>query len=209
MENASKALFMVAGVMLGIMLLSVMIYLFRAGASVNEKYDSTQSSESLELYNSKFTNYDRSLSNGDINTIADMVTVMNLAYDVNKSSNYDEGNYVEIYITIGTNKYGTVEPNSTITLNRNEIYDYKNGKVISIYTLMNSTIGELGITGFGTSTDKLNESILTSAVATSGSRGYLYKYAFDSKSDAIEYHSVNGKIAKMEFQCSVNNDYPN
>ena len=59
MENASKALLMAAGVLLGILLLSVMIYVFRQGARVQQTYDQKQITNQLELYNSKFEKYDR------------------------------------------------------------------------------------------------------------------------------------------------------
>ena len=100
MENASKALIMVASVLIGIMLLSVMIYVFRAGAKVNEAYDNNQISNQLELYNSKFEYYDK-----DNNTIVDMITLANLAYDVNSECDYDVSSAVRIKIVVGNEEF--------------------------------------------------------------------------------------------------------
>ena len=85
MENASKALLIAAGVFLGIMLLTVMIYVFRQGAKVNESYDQKQISLQLELYNSQFEEFDR-----DNNNVMDVISLCNLASDVNKECDFEE-----------------------------------------------------------------------------------------------------------------------
>ena len=59
MDNASKALIMAASVLLGLLLLSMMIYVFRAAASIDENYDARQGERELQLFNSKFEVFDK------------------------------------------------------------------------------------------------------------------------------------------------------
>ena len=49
MENASKALIMAASILLGLLLITAFVQVFKAGASVNENYDQTQRTAQLEL----------------------------------------------------------------------------------------------------------------------------------------------------------------
>ena len=50
MDNASKALIMAASILLGVMLFSVFVYVFRAGASLDETYDAAQNIRQLNLF---------------------------------------------------------------------------------------------------------------------------------------------------------------
>jgi len=100
MDNASKALIMAASILLGVMLFSVFVYVFRAGASLDETYDAAQNVRQLNLFNSYFEVYDK-----DDNTILDMITVANRAYSVNKDANYDETMAIKIVIEIGDKFY--------------------------------------------------------------------------------------------------------
>ena len=156
MENASKALFIAAGVFLGIMLLTVMIYVFRQGASVNQSYDQKQISLQLELYNSRFEKFDRSN-----NTIIDVISLCNLAFDTNKECDFDKASAVQVEVKIGSKSY--ILPNTNKINDRNKILD--GTKEITIYNLVDYTLNngtdKLGI-GSGTiegdgdlATDKL------------------------------------------------------
>ena len=87
MENASKFLIMAATILIALMLIGIFTYVFRAGARVDEQYDLEQAENQLELYNSKFENY-----NVQDNRIMDLITVANLPYDVNSMTNYHNSN---------------------------------------------------------------------------------------------------------------------
>lgn len=96
MENASKALLLAAEVMVGVLVLSLMVYLFvtfgASSAQINEKLDSNKLSE----FNNQFDKY---IGTSDI-TIYDIVTLANLARENNEYYELDsstEGNY---YISI-------------------------------------------------------------------------------------------------------------
>ena len=84
MENASRALYMAAAIIIAFMILAILINVFKAGAKLNEDYDFKQSKEQLELFNSKFEVYDK-----NNNTISDIISAINLAYSVNKNVEYD------------------------------------------------------------------------------------------------------------------------
>lgn len=168
MENASKALLMAAGVILGVMLLSSMIYMFRQGAKVTKSYDERQISRQLELYNSNFEYYNKSN-----NTIMDIISLANLAFDVNMNSNYDKLNTVQVEISIGNKSFyipniycpkcyesecQKCSESSSVDFKNNKckccgniIFTERNkivsngGKIISIYDLVNLTLEELSI----------------------------------------------------------------
>ena len=75
MENASKALIMAAGVLIGIMILSLAVYLFATfGATSAELHGQVETSR-ITQFNTQFTSYE---GRSDI-TIYDVISVVNLA----------------------------------------------------------------------------------------------------------------------------------
>ncbi len=57
MENASRALLMAAGILVGILILTLIAILFLAGNEVFTDYEKTKTSESIERFNNNFTKY--------------------------------------------------------------------------------------------------------------------------------------------------------
>lgn len=87
MENASKALIMAAGVLIGVLILSLAVFLFvdfgAKSREVNEQIEEKQ----LLQYNSQYTVYDGRVDM----TIYDVVSLLNLAKENNKNySDYTE-----------------------------------------------------------------------------------------------------------------------
>ena len=80
MENASKALIMAAGVLIGIMILSLAVYLFATFGSTSAELHKQKETDQLNQFNSQFTSYE---GKEDI-TIYDVITVSNLATENNK-----------------------------------------------------------------------------------------------------------------------------
>ena len=205
MENAAKALLMAAGILLGILLLSVMIYVFRQGARVQQTYDQKQITNQLELYNSKFEKYDR-----DTNNIMDIISLANLAFDVNKDSNFESTNAVQIDIVIGGDTF--VLPNTNEITQRNTILS-DTGNVMSIYDLaylpLKASAGEksLGITpasisgGMAKDTDKLTTTKLVDGKT-------IYKFLFKVEdSDDFQYHIENLKVSRIKVTAYCNPDW--
>lgn len=88
MENASKALIMAAGVLIGIMILSLAVYLFTSFGSSTAQMGEKIKQDQLNKFNSQFTSYDGK----EGLTIYDIITVANLATENNKYYNYSNRN---------------------------------------------------------------------------------------------------------------------
>ena len=80
MENASKALIMAAGVLLGIMVLSLAVFLFANFGGTSEQIHQTMEADQLNQFNTQYTKY---LTKGDV-TIYDVISVANLANENNR-----------------------------------------------------------------------------------------------------------------------------
>ncbi len=78
MENASKALLMAAGVLLGILILALMTTLLISSKNLSMSYEETKQSEAVQQFNANFTKY----VGHDI-TIHDVVTICNFAENNN------------------------------------------------------------------------------------------------------------------------------
>lgn len=121
MENASKALIMAAGVLLGVMLISFAVYLFSTfGNYSNDVYEQMEATR-MSAFNSQFTKYygteqrenpynpnSGEYYNGPILcTVQDVVTIAKLARDSNAQYGVydDDPNYVstnpnDMYVTV-------------------------------------------------------------------------------------------------------------
>lgn len=87
MENASKALLMAAGVLIGVLILSLAAYLFVYFGSTSQQIHEQNEENQINEFNSKFTSY----VGKDNITIYDVITVANLATENNKNMNLVQG----------------------------------------------------------------------------------------------------------------------
>ena len=74
MENASKALIMAGGVLLGVIILALMVTLFISSKDITNQYQQTKKTEEIEQFNVNFTKY-----LGKELTIHEVVTICNFA----------------------------------------------------------------------------------------------------------------------------------
>lgn len=96
MENASKALLMAAGVLIGVLILTLAVYLFISfGATSAELHELSQRNQ-LDEFNIQFTQYE---GKSDV-TIYDIVTVAGLARDNNEYYGLDMPNENNYYVTV-------------------------------------------------------------------------------------------------------------
>ena len=79
MENASKALLMAGGVLIGILVLSLAVYLFATFGADSRRIQAQIDERQLTQYNAQYTIYD---GRSDI-TIYDIISVANLAKENN------------------------------------------------------------------------------------------------------------------------------
>ena len=112
MENATKALLISAGVLLGIIIISLAVYVFANSAAFGESYESSQEEIRIANYNNKFEIY-----NKEEITIYDIISVLNL------SKEYKEkyGDTINVYMgtTLLTQR---IDINEQIQINKDEIY---------------------------------------------------------------------------------------
>ena len=86
MENATKALYIAAGVLMGIMILSLGVMLFSSLQSYIDEYKEQIEFNELNTFNNKYQKYVDTEQNL---TIQDIITVAGLAYEDNSSFNID------------------------------------------------------------------------------------------------------------------------
>ncbi len=150
MENASKALIIAATTILAVLILGSMVYLFRAGSAVGESYNERQIQNSRELYNSRFLSFNRNNNN-----ISDIISLCNLAYDSNLSSEYNTSYAVIIdvkikdlcHFVIPNIEIDGLNRKSILLVKKNNIQDLKvNNTTVfleNIYDLMDTCIREI------------------------------------------------------------------
>ena len=93
MENATKALYISAGVLIGIMILSLAIMLYSSLQSYIEGYKSQIDFNELSAFNNKYQRY---IDTSNNLTIQDIVTVAGMAYENNSSYNIDPNEWNDI-----------------------------------------------------------------------------------------------------------------
>ena len=74
MENASKALLMAAGVLIGVLILSLAVYLFANFGTASAEIHKQKDMNEINKFNTQFTSYE-----GKECTVHDIVSVANLA----------------------------------------------------------------------------------------------------------------------------------
>lgn len=96
MENASKALIMAAGVLIGLLILSLAVYLFATFGATSAELHKENDASRINQFNTQFTQYE---GKSDI-TIYDVVTVANLAKDNNNEYELTTASNNNFYITV-------------------------------------------------------------------------------------------------------------
>lgn len=182
MENASKALIMAGGVLIGIMLLSFMVLMLSKGGSISSEYDSQNADNQLVKFNSQFEIYDR-----EDNTFFDIITVANLAYDVNKRNGYDDSNSVIVELCL----------------------ENKNSVSHSIFPKKNLQKNYF-FPGMNTNADKKNQVYMYDLIPKYGTKNedgtYKYNFKCEGTKDAekISYNQTTGKVKEIIFKAVKN-----
>lgn len=96
MENASKALIMAAGVLIGLLILSLAVYLFANFGAASAEAHRRNAENQVNQFNVQFTVYH---GRTDV-TIHDVVTVANLAKSSNDELEVTEPTENNYYITV-------------------------------------------------------------------------------------------------------------
>ena len=128
MENASKALLMAAGVLIGILILSLAVYLFVSFGSTSAEIHKQNEENQLNEFNAQFTSYEGK----EGLTIYDVITVANLATENNKYYEFSTrrpalpilpSNDYYIYVMFGSKRmeFGKDVKSESVTKSYNEI----------------------------------------------------------------------------------------
>lgn len=98
MENASKALLMAAGVLIGVVLLSLLAYLFTTYGDTADTIQKQIELGQIQNFNNKFLAYDgqTTLTIYDINTVVNMVADSNKKYGLTEPE--DNNYYISVYM---------------------------------------------------------------------------------------------------------------
>ncbi len=96
MENASKALLLAASVLIGILVLSVAVYIFLSFGASAKQIHSEIDTNRLNEFNTQFTAYELK----EENTIYDIITVVNLAKDNNEYYGLKNKENNNLYISV-------------------------------------------------------------------------------------------------------------
>ena len=105
MENASKALLMAGGVLLGVLILALMVTLFASASGLSKTYEETKQSEAIQQFNSNFTKYlGKKLTTHEVVTICNFANInnnkvknVNVANGRNKDDIYSDLETAEQY----------------------------------------------------------------------------------------------------------------
>lgn len=116
MENASKALLMAAGVLVGIMILTIAVYLFSSFGGTSSQIQDNIRKNQISQFNSQFTKY----QGKDDVTIYDVITMANLATENNqyygfaKKTPTGSDNYIAVYLNGSQIEFGTETSSSDV-----------------------------------------------------------------------------------------------
>ena len=165
MENATKAIIMAGTVLISILLISFLLVLLRKGGAANAEYDTTMSDTELAKFNSQFEVYDR-----DNNTYFDVITVCNLAYDINNRTE----DTITVSVTMWDNTKGA---NVTYKINKATKTRDKFSDGTNMYSLVSDNSQQV----YKDDSDH--------------SKGKKYKYLYKCKK--ISYNETTGKVESI------------
>lgn len=128
MENASKALLMAAGVLMGILVLSLAVFLFANFGSTSSQIRSDITSNQLTQFNTQFTIY----AGRDDITIYDIISVANLAKENNNNySSYSDYQIQVAIIGISNNFQNSSEEDIKKAMNDySDVISDENGRTV-------------------------------------------------------------------------------
>lgn len=127
MENAVQALYMAAGVLIGVLIISLGVSLYGSLNSYVQDYQDEIDKFALQRFNEQFTkyiNYDDDTDEMEfVITIQDIITVANTAYENNKEYELTEHRPNNYYVTINIKSAGLSNLEKTINTKTVELLE--------------------------------------------------------------------------------------
>lgn len=122
MENASKALLMAAGVLIGVMVMSLGVYLFSNFAGTSSQIHDNIEQNQIEQFNSQFTTYvgDENVTIYEVVSMASLATQNNQNYEFPHQTADGNNNYITVLCDNVSIELG-YKQNQTAEQRKNEI----------------------------------------------------------------------------------------
>ena len=199
MENMTKALYIAGATLIAVFVIMLMVYMFRQAARVGENYEYSEARENVDKFNSQFIGFETSEelradgnegTNTDLKVAADVVSAINLAYNINTKNHNDPVNFVEIYVywTTGGLRYSLLNNENA---KKNTIFE---GTDTSSYISTNDFLN------LEVNTEKfLNDTRLDETT-----NKVVYRYYFTGR---VRYNEDTGKINRVDFTLTENDDF--
>ena len=199
MENMTKAFYIAGATLIAVFVIMLMVYMFRQAARVGENYEYSEARENVDKFNSQFIGFETSEelradgnegTNTDLKVAADVVSAINLAYNINTKNHNDPVNFVEIYVywTTGGLRYSLLNNENA---KKNTIFE---GTDTSSYISTNDFIN------LEVNTEKfLNDNRLDETT-----NKVVYRYYFTGR---VRYNEDTGKINRVDFTLTENDDF--
>ena len=154
MENASKALLIAAGVLLGLMILSLAVFLFMNFGGTSAQIHDSVEQDQINNFNSQFTQYEgkTDVTIYDAVSLANLATQNNQEYELTKRNSVTDGkdNYISVVLD-GTCIEGGANSNTQDLANANnnrikqQVDNYlKNNVNMPLYNVKDSLSTETG-----------------------------------------------------------------
>lgn len=216
MENASKALLMTGSILIGIILLSVAVYIYNIMTESKRMESSLLSEEQIASYNLEYTAFNKSRMYG-----TDVITVLNKARDNNEKYKDDDSYFIDIAfklkddVNVVTTKYtwnGKRFEASTqrikATGNNKYQYDFVKNETYSLGNEENAKMIENFLNTSTDGTEIKDESHIANMNNPQKGEYYTITYTgfsdfkrmiFKCNSEKTKYNEV-GKICYMEFE---------
>ena len=158
MENATNALLMAGGILIGILILSLGAYLFVSFSGSVATMQSQIEQDQVNNFNAQFLKYDGE----DTLTLYDVYTVAHLASDNNKKYEVNspgESNYITVSCNTKGNELEKIDGNNAITLEDclNDIYTDSNPHVyVSVNRIQKKYICKVHISEVTAKVDRID-----------------------------------------------------
>ena len=179
MENATKALLIAGGVLLGILILGVLIYMATTLSSLSKAKEKEKEIEQIAEFNKVYESYDKKKLRG-----TEVVSIINRAIDNNTKYEGNSDRQIKVYVTVGTGR--NVDASNQIITGDN---------------LTSGTTYEF--TGIEQRDDGSNDgttynSILSDTTTNGPKHSFMYSRYF--KCTKITYNSSNGMVNAIYFE---------
>lgn len=120
MENASKAILIAGGVLMGVILLAALVMVFTSFGGVFEEQGEALTVEQLEKYNRQFNTFDRSLYGSELLSLQNLLEDYNSRVLENTDENYRRENEIKVTVKLFDYSAEPIKDNNGNVVGRNK-----------------------------------------------------------------------------------------